>query len=183
MRRLSRVSIVTVFAIALTQMAMAADLPRKAPAYTPPLPPVFNAQAGYNWQINNWVLGIEADFQGAAIKGSVAAPIFLVAIPILSAIENAIEKLEWFGTVRGRLGVAFDRVFVCGTGGFAFLHPSQKPVGPPVVASNGHSPANGRPRSRVSTTISVHSLQLAALQTGLWWVKISMFAARSFGSV
>lgn len=183
MRRLSRVSIVTVFAIALTQIAMAADLPRKAPAYTPPLPPVFNAQAGYNWQINNWVLGIEADFQGAAIKGSVAAPIFLVAIPILSAIENAIEKLEWFGTVRGRLGVAFDRVFVYGTGGFAFLHPSQKPVGPPVVASNGHSPANGRPRSRVSTTISVHSLQLAALQTGLWWVKISMFAARSFGSV
>jgi hypothetical protein len=48
-----------------------------------------------------------------------------------------------------------------------------------VVASNGHSPANGRPRSRVSTTISVHSLQLAALQMGLWWVKISMFAARS----
>jgi outer membrane immunogenic protein len=236
MRRLSRVSIVTVFAIALTQMAMAADLPRKAPAYTPPLPPVFSwtgfyvggnagwgwlrdsggtfcinpagilngpgcnaqtatsdqirgdgficgAQAGYNWQINNWVLGIEADFQGAAIKGSVAAPIFLVAIPILSAIENAIEKLEWFGTVRGRLGVAFDRVFVYGTGGFAFLHPSQKPVGPPVVASNGHSPANGRPRSRVSTTISVRSLQLAALQTGLWWVKISMFAARSYGSV
>ncbi|MGC1791156.1 MAG: hypothetical protein WA753_06980, partial [Pseudolabrys sp.] len=183
MRRLSRVSIVTVFAIALTQIAMAADLPRKAPAYTPPLPPVFNAQAGYNWQINNWVLGIEADFQGAAIKGSVVAPIFLVAIPILSAIENAIEKLEWFGTVRGRLGVAFDRVFVYGTGGFAFLHPSQKPVGPPVVASNGHSPANGRPRSRVSTTISVRSLQLAALQMGLWWVKISMFAARSYGLV
>jgi hypothetical protein len=52
-----------------------------------------------------------------------------------------------------------------------------------VVASNGHSPANGRPRSRVSTTISVHSLQLAALQTGLWWVKISMFAARSYGLV
>ncbi|MGC1893805.1 MAG: hypothetical protein WA763_08955 [Pseudolabrys sp.] len=132
---------------------------------------ICGAQASYNWQINNWVLGIEADFQGAAIKGSVAAPIFLVAIPILSAIENAIEKLEWFGTVRGRLGVAFDRVFVYGTGGFAFLHPSQKPVGPPVVASNGHSPANGRPRSRVSTTISVRSLQLAALQTGLWWVK------------
>jgi hypothetical protein len=42
MRRLSRVSIITVFAIALTQMAMAADLPRKAPAYTPPLPPVFS---------------------------------------------------------------------------------------------------------------------------------------------
>ncbi|MGC2013117.1 MAG: porin family protein, partial [Pseudolabrys sp.] len=56
MRRLSRVSIVTVFAIALTQMAMAADLPRKAPAYTPPLPPVFSwtgfyvgGNAGWGW--------------------------------------------------------------------------------------------------------------------------------------
>ena len=187
MRRLSRVSIVT----GLRNRAHAdgdggsdltgasATATRVKSAAIGPL----CAQAGYNWQINNWVLGIEADFQGAAIKGSVAAPIFLVAIPILSAIENAIEKLEWFGTVRGRLGVAFDRVFVYGTGGFAFLHPSQKPVGPPVVASNGHSPANGRPRSRVSTTISVRSLQLAALQTGLWWVKISMFAARSYGLV
>ena len=53
MRRLSRVSIVTVFAIALTQMAMAADLP---PAYTPPLPPVFSwtgfyvgGNAGWGW--------------------------------------------------------------------------------------------------------------------------------------
>ena len=179
MHRLSHVSIAIVSAITLTQMATAADLPRKAPAYTPPPPAVFSwtgfyvsgnagwgwlrdkgetfcvnpagvfngpgcnaqtatgdqirgdgfiggAQAGYNWQINNWVLGIEADFQGADIKGSVAAPIYLVSIvpipPTVIAIENANEKLEWFGTVRGRLGIAFDRVLIYGTGGLAYGH-------------------------------------------------------------
>ena len=162
--------------IALASSAMAADLPRKAPVYTPP-PPIFSwtgfyiggnvgwgslrdngetfcinpfgvlngpgcsaqtatgdqirgdgfiggVQAGYNWQINNWVLGVEADFQGADIKGSVAAPISLVGpVPgLVVAIENANEKLEWFGTVRGRLGIVFDRVLIYGTGGFAYGH-------------------------------------------------------------
>ena len=56
MRRLSLVSIATVSTIALTQMAMAADLPLKAPTYQPPPPPVFGwtgwyvgLNAGYNW--------------------------------------------------------------------------------------------------------------------------------------
>ena len=190
MLRLSLLSIAA--AIALTQIASAADLPRKAPAYTAPPPPVFSwtgfyvggnagwgwlrdsgetfcinpagilngpgcnaqtatgdqirgdgfiggAQAGYNWQINNWVLGVEADFQGADIKGSVAAPIFLVSVvpipPTVTAIENANEKLDWFGTVRGRLGIAFDRVLVYGTGGLAYGHvkvdQNSVPVGAP----------------------------------------------------
>ena len=40
----------------------------------------------------------------------------------MTAIENANEKLEWFGTVRGRLGIAFDRVLIYGTGGLAYGH-------------------------------------------------------------
>jgi outer membrane immunogenic protein len=44
MRRLSAALIVAVSAVAFTQMAAAADLPRKAPAYTPPPPPL-----AYNW--------------------------------------------------------------------------------------------------------------------------------------
>ena len=94
------------------------------------------AQAGYNWQINNWVLGVEADFQGANIGGSVAASIPLAGpVPIIVAIENANEKLEWFGTVRGRLGVAFDRALIYGTGGFAYgqvkVDQDSAPVGSP----------------------------------------------------
>ena len=36
------------------------------------------------------------------------------------------SSLEYFGTVRGRLGVAFDRVMVYGTGGFAYGQTEQQ---------------------------------------------------------
>jgi outer membrane immunogenic protein len=56
MRRLSVALIAAVSAIAFTQIASAADLPRKTPAYTPPPPPVYSwtgfyvgANGGYGW--------------------------------------------------------------------------------------------------------------------------------------
>ena len=55
MHRLSAALISGVSTIALTQVASAADLPQKAPAYTPP-PPVYNwtgfyigGHVGYSW--------------------------------------------------------------------------------------------------------------------------------------
>lgn len=55
MRRLTIAAIAAVCTIALTQIASAADLPRKAPAYSPP-PPVFSwtgcyigGKIGYGW--------------------------------------------------------------------------------------------------------------------------------------
>jgi outer membrane immunogenic protein len=65
-------------------------------------------QIGYNWQgvwNPNVVVGIEADFQGGDISDK--------AFGFRS-------ELNWFGTVRGRLGYAFDRALVYGTGGFAY---------------------------------------------------------------
>ena len=35
---------------------------------------------------------------------------------------NAKSTLDWFGTVRGRVGYAFDRTLVYATGGFAYGH-------------------------------------------------------------
>ncbi len=63
------------------------------------------AQIGYNFQRGHFVFGVEADFEGAGISDS-----------------NAVAKseMDWFGTVRGRLGYTFDRALVYGTGGFAF---------------------------------------------------------------
>ena len=77
---------------------------------------VAGGQIGYNYQLeNNWVVGVEADFQWTGAENdsdllaSVNGPYF----------QNSGE-LEWFGTVRARLGYAMDRLLVYGTGGFAY---------------------------------------------------------------
>ena len=67
------------------------------------------AQAGYNWQAKSIVFGVEADFQGTTANGSVNA----VAGPTISGTI----KTPWFGTVRGRVGYAVDRVLFYATGG------------------------------------------------------------------
>ncbi len=109
--------------------ALAADLPsrKQAPVYVPP-PPAFTwtgayaglnigggwsngwsgargyvlggGQIGYNYQLSQlFVVGLETDFQGASSR-----------------------RLNWFGTVRGRLGVTpFNpNLLIYGTGGFAY---------------------------------------------------------------
>jgi len=70
-------------------------------------------QIGYNWQgvwHPNLVFGIEADFQGGDISDSKS----------LFGLASAKSELDWFGTVRGRIGYAFDRALIYGTGGFAY---------------------------------------------------------------
>jgi outer membrane immunogenic protein len=69
-------------------------------------------QAGYNWQVGQLVYGVEADFQGSDIKADLT-----LGGPGLEA------KVDWFGTVRARLGYApVDRFMVYGTGGLAYGH-------------------------------------------------------------
>ncbi|MDI4663363.1 porin family protein [Xanthobacter autotrophicus] len=59
-------------------------------------------QAGYNFQFASpFVLGIEADFN-------------------LSGLSAGGYSLNYLGTVRGRLGWAFDRFLVYSTGGLAY---------------------------------------------------------------
>jgi outer membrane immunogenic protein len=90
-------------------------------------------QIGYNWQFGGWVTGIEADIQGLASNRSRDNGIFGVGNSVFTAsngtqvalfnntgVGASARSLDWFGTVRGRLGYAWDRVLVYGTGGFAF---------------------------------------------------------------
>ncbi|MGI6246924.1 MAG: outer membrane protein [Pseudochelatococcus sp.] len=70
-------------------------------------------QVGYNYQINRFVVGLEADINYADLKGDNNAWSY-------SGSGSSSHGIEWFGTVRARLGVAFDRVLVYGTGGFAY---------------------------------------------------------------
>jgi len=78
-------------------------------------------QIGFNYQVNQWVFGLEADFQGSAQKtdGNFSIPA-VGALPSTSIAYT--NKLDWFGTVRGRIGYAIDRWLPYVTGGWAYGH-------------------------------------------------------------
>jgi len=73
---------------------------------------VGGAQAGYNYQIGSFVVGLEGDIQYADFGHK------NVFVPGIGFVGNT--SSDWFGTVRARAGVAFDRALVYATGGFAF---------------------------------------------------------------
>ena len=143
-----RVLLTTIALLAVaTTAAVAADLPRampaKAPAYVPigynwtgfylginggyawgssewssyggnadPSGGMVGGTAGYNWQAagSPWVFGLEGDLDWTNIKGSF----------VNAACPTGCEtKNDWLGTVRGRVGFAWDRVMPYVTGGLA----------------------------------------------------------------
>jgi outer membrane immunogenic protein len=81
-------------------------------------------QAGYNWQSGQFVLGVEADIQGADVKGDARqSPIIQNnGTPFPGAgFLNVHERLNWFGTARLRAGYTpVDRLLLYVTGGVAF---------------------------------------------------------------
>jgi len=82
-------------------------------------------QIGFNWQWNKWlVLGIESDFQGSDIEGHDRSnPIFNTAgvAPFPDSFEEAHERMQWFGSTRGRIGISpWCRVLLYATGGVAY---------------------------------------------------------------
>jgi len=81
------------------------------------------AQAGYNLQFNNWVFGLETDVNYASLGRSFGFGPVLVApgFPKQTlGVGSTSESL--LATVRGRLGVAFDRLLAYATGGIAFTN-------------------------------------------------------------
>lgn len=76
-------------------------------------------QIGYNWQVQNWVFGFEADIQGGSIRDTATGTLAYIAAPNTITVA-ANHRVNWFGTARGRIGLAFDRVLMYATGGVAF---------------------------------------------------------------
>jgi outer membrane immunogenic protein len=84
-------------------------------------------QVGFNWQWNRWlVLGVETDFQGSDMEGSETRFGFndITGTPNFAAPDSFItahERMQWFGTARGRIGFApLCRLLIYGTGGLAY---------------------------------------------------------------
>jgi len=132
----------TIFAVTIMTMAatpglaVAADLPRgPVPYYSAPAPAVFNwsgpyaglnigyawgkvsnssinpsgaavgGQIGYTWQSGQFVFGAETDIQYSAADDTFAPYKF---------------SNQWFGTLRGRAGIALDHILLYGTAGLAY---------------------------------------------------------------
>jgi len=72
-------------------------------------------QAGFNWQAApTWVIGAEGDFDAANIEGkaNTSATVFSGSVG---------TTLDWFGTVRGRVGfLVTPSALFYGTGGWAY---------------------------------------------------------------
>ena len=81
---------------------------------------VGGAQIGYNWQFAPmWLLGVEADFQGADQHGKTSAnDTFFLGAGNFNAVES---RLNYFGTVRARLGwLPTQSTLIYVTGGLAY---------------------------------------------------------------
>ncbi len=71
-------------------------------------------QLGYNFQSGKLVFGLESDFQGGDLSRSTTGT------TTGGKAFTSKESTDWFGTARGRLGLALGPALVYGTGGFAY---------------------------------------------------------------
>ncbi len=75
-------------------------------------------QAGYDYAFGKLVVGLEADWHAAGLSGGSRAIGAGAEPPAAVASRRAID---WFGTLRGRIGYALlPRLLVYGTGGLAY---------------------------------------------------------------
>ena len=129
------------------------------------------AQAGYDRQFGSWVLGA-SDFKDNRL---VSTP----TTTCCNADESLSAKIDWFGTVRGKIGFAANDWLFYGTGGLAYgdvksnigffvrpvvsavlplrsalpaAQPRSRPDGPQVLASLRRG-ATGTSESNISTSI------------------------------
>ncbi|WP_036292881.1 outer membrane protein [Methylosinus sp. PW1] len=80
-------------------------------------------QAGYNYQLGDFVLGFEADFQGLATGdgGSDTLVTARFAANTFFSDNRASKSLDFLGTARGRVGyLATPTLLLYGTGGLAY---------------------------------------------------------------
>jgi outer membrane immunogenic protein len=82
-------------------------------------------QIGYNWQTGPTVFGVEADFNYLGFNSksvSISEPnsTFFGSGPVPNTQTYNLGSENFFGTVRGRVGYAWDSVLLYATGGLAY---------------------------------------------------------------
>jgi outer membrane immunogenic protein len=75
------------------------------------------AQAGFNYQFNSIVLGVEGTWTDSAITGSQVIP-----SPLTAVSENSTDAPLWYATATGRAGYAINDVLLYAKGGAAWMN-------------------------------------------------------------
>ncbi len=74
---------------------------------------------GVNYQIGQYVFGIEGDGDWTNLQGN-TGPTCGAISAVVPPPDSCQTQSEWLATVRGRVGYAFDRMLFYGTAGAAF---------------------------------------------------------------
>jgi len=75
--------------------------------------------AGVNYQIAEYVFGIESDGDWTNLRGNSGSTCGGIAAVVTPPVSCQTQS-RWLATVRGRVGYAFDRILLYGTAGAAF---------------------------------------------------------------
>jgi outer membrane immunogenic protein len=75
--------------------------------------------AGINYQIAEYVFGIEGDGDWTNLTGNSGSTCGAISAVVTPPVGCQTQS-QWLATVRGRVGYAFDRILVYGTAGAAF---------------------------------------------------------------
>lgn len=80
---------------------------------------MLGGQIGFNWQISQYVIGVEADAAWANIEGD-GSYFNGIAPSCIQSNDPCTSKIDALGTITARLGVAFDHVLLYAKGGAAW---------------------------------------------------------------
>jgi outer membrane immunogenic protein len=129
--------------IANQQAAIAAGSPRLDPdGFTG------GGQVGYNYQVDRWLFGVEADANYFGLKQSRAvAGTFPVGVGTFTSTNSV--TTDWLVTLRPRVGYAVDRTLFYATGGLAL---TEMKYGTTFTDSTGANEAAGFSKTQAGWT-------------------------------
>jgi outer membrane immunogenic protein len=95
-------------------------------------------QVGYNWMIApNWLTGVVADIQGSGMKAAATNTVTPPGFALTNQTNSV--AIDWFGTLRAKLGITQNSWLFYLTGGLAYggVRTSGSFVAPGILAFSG----------------------------------------------
>jgi outer membrane immunogenic protein len=77
-------------------------------------------QAGANWQVGQFIIGVETDFHLSQLTGAGMSPHFVATTAGVTGVMTQSDTMGEQGTIRARLGLPLDRWLIYVTAGLAY---------------------------------------------------------------